>query len=236
MPNAKRQTKGLYAPKLKERLGVIVRSLASLMARSVKGPCIAFVVLLVALMPSAIGSRFAGYEYDGYAQGVFARIYTIDPDIWIPYKALSEHVAVYLSYYNGYWVQVGYRKKPGYGIDFYMEKQDRNGYSKTILGSVSPYTWHTYKIAPGYTGQWRIYIDGAYKGQYVTDPKVAAVIAALVETKGVIMIDGSDFRDISYYDDWAGRWYLWRFHDVVEDDPYHVIELYDYWFMAWGGG
>ena len=26
------------------------------------------------------------------------------------------------------------------------------------------------------------------------------------------------------------------FHDVVEDDPYHVIELYDYWFMAWGGG
>ena len=49
-----------------------MRSLASLMARSVKGPCIAFVALLVALMPSAIGSRFAGYRYVGWVQGTFA--------------------------------------------------------------------------------------------------------------------------------------------------------------------
>jgi len=111
MPNAKRE---VYMPQSsKKRWGVIARSLASLMARSVKGPCIAFVVLLVALMPSAIGARFAGYKYVGWAQG-----------------------------------------------DVRLNSYDRSG---------------------------------------CMDP----------------------FRG---------------FQHVVEDDPYHVIELYDYWFMAWGGG
>ncbi len=210
---------------------------ANLKGKYGKGYCTAFIALLLLVMPVAVASRFAGYRYGGYAQGVSARFYTIDPDMGWPWKGLSEHVVIILSYFNGYWVQVGYRKRMGYGIDFYMEKEDENGSDKTILGSVSPYTWHTYKIVPRYTGQWKIYIDGAYKGQYVTDPTDPAELGALVETKhGVVMIDGSDFRDISYYNDFEDQWYLWGFHNTIEDSPYHVNEIYDYWFMAWGGG
>ncbi len=148
-------------------------------------------------------------------------------------KGLSEHVVVVLSYYYRYHVQVGYRKRLFYGTNFYMEKRDRNGYDKRIFESLSPYSWHTYRIQPGYTGQWKIYIDGVHKGSYVTDPPEAAESGALVETvNGVVMIDGTEFRDISYYNAYAGQWYLWNWHHLVENDPYHIIELYDYWFMA----
>jgi len=60
----------------------------------------------------------------GHAKGVSARIYTIDPDMWVPWRALSEHIVIALSYANGYWVQIGYRKTRGYGIDFYNGSDD----------------------------------------------------------------------------------------------------------------
>lgn len=191
--------------------------------------------LVVLLLMPAAAHKYVGYILYRPEWGARAKIYTISPSIWNPANGLAEWVSVVLDFYSGYWVQVGYRKSPGYGIDFYMEKRDSNGYDKKILGSVSPYTWHTYEIRPGYVGQWLIYIDGAYKGNYATDPAGPVGLEAFVETIYTVMIDGSEFRDISCYL-WGGVWNLWDDHDPRVQDPYHLIELRDYWFIAWGGG
>ena len=205
-------------------------------ARSrIVGLCLLFLVSQLAA-PVLGNSYFAGYYARCFQKwGISAHIYTIDPSVGL--SVFAEWVMIVLSFDREYWVSLGYRKRWLYGRDYFMEKQDANGYEKRILGSVSPDTWHTYKIVTDGYGVWRCYIDGVNKGAYVTDPPDPSGQWASAETKSKsIRIDGSEFRQISYYEVDNGHWYLWYFHGKAEDPPYHVTELDDYWFIAWGGG
>jgi hypothetical protein len=194
------------------------------------------ITLIVSLMTSALGATYhAGYVHGWAKWGVSARIYTIDPSVGA--SALAEWDSVIISWIYGYYVQLGYRKRWGYGTDFYREKRDSDGYNKKILGSVTPYTWHTYKIVTDGYGVWRCYIDGVNKGAYTTDPEEPQNLKAMVETKSTsIEIDGSSFLSISYYNVGNGRWYLWNDHYEEEDPPYTVTEQSHFSFLASGGG
>jgi len=194
------------------------------------------VASIMAIIGSTLGADYhAGYVLGFPEWGVSAHFFTIDPSVGL--SAFAEYDCIVLSYIYGYWVQIGYRKRWGYGTDFYMEKKDENGYDKKILGSVSPYTWHTYMIVTDGYGVWRCFIDGVYKGYYITDPPEPSNLEAQVETKSSsIRIDGSAFQSISYYDSWNGYWYYWYDHYKVEQGPYHVTEQGHFSFLASGGG
>jgi len=199
-------------------------------------------IVAVAVVPMILASVvgverwYAGYYLNNDEWGVSARIKTIDPSVHG--SMLCEWVCVILSYYPLNWVQVGYAKRPWpIGRDYYVEKNDTIGYDRDFFGTPAADSWHTYNITPGAYGEWMCHIDGDEEADWTTDPEEPVDLQALVESFDTdIEIDGTDFRDISYFNTGNDHWYLWYQCTEVEDDPYYVVYVYDYWFLAWGGG
>jgi hypothetical protein len=150
------------------------------------------------------GWAYAGYIYNKasiapFTTGLSANIYTINPVVYDAH--LAEWTSVTFQSNNPrtpyYWVQLGYWKSPSYGLHYYYEWWDQNGYSgPQFLGyGPGPSTTHLYFVQK-------------------------------------TSITGTHFSYLEY--NYGGSWSLWDQHSVVLDPPYHIIEVSDYEFYAYG--
>ncbi|MCD6095233.1 MAG: hypothetical protein J7J99_01550 [Thermoprotei archaeon] len=201
---------------------------------------------------------YVGYEYYGYnldteyaPYGVLGYIITISPEIPEASNFLAQWVCVIISYTRQYWIQVGYVKSNGLISDtfsFYIEVQDELGYRRSIL-NIEPEVGTAYRYdITGYFSASKGYvwsvgirkygeISDVYRTDVETYPYESHDLQAMSEmTSTTICINGTHFWDLSY---WDGRsWPYWNRH-VPEDslvDPYHLVEVSDHEFYAYGGG
>jgi hypothetical protein len=178
--------------------------------KSSKGIHIVAIALLPIILASVLGTRYyAGYLMDEDEWGVSAKIKTIDPSVGA--SQFAQWVSVILSYEGPYWVQVGYSKRYWpIGRDYFVEKEDEIGYERDYFGTPAADSWHTYNITPDAYGEWICYIDGDEEADWTTDPEEPVDLQAFSESFSTNNeIDGTDFRDISYFNTGNDHWYFW---------------------------
>jgi len=197
-------------------------------------------------------TRFAhaGYIYNKasitpFTTGLFANIYTINPVIkddhlaeWISVQFQSDDPRV-----KYFWVQLGYWKSPSSGLIYYYESWDRNGHDVRFLSSgPGPSTTHSYlmqKTGVTFT-RWYLYIDNyfiasKYLNLPLPYPEDLRAMAEVQYTNNPIpktSITGTHFSYLEY--NYGGSWSLWDQHSVYQSYPYHVVEISDYEFSAYG--
>jgi hypothetical protein len=197
------------------------------------------------------GWAYAGYKYNKasiapFTTGLSANIYTINPVVYDAH--LAEWISVTFQSNNPrtpyYWVQLGYWKSPSYGLHYYYEWWDQNGYSgPQFLGyGPGPGTTHLYfvqKTGVTFT-TWYYYIDYyliaskylSLPSPYAVDLRAEAEVSYTTNSPPKTSITGTHFSYLEY--NYGGSWSLWDQHSVVLDPPYHIIEVSDYEFYAYG--
>ncbi|MGC9021112.1 MAG: hypothetical protein ACP5KE_07900 [Candidatus Methanodesulfokora sp.] len=216
--------------------------------------CKKLIVLLMLFLPAVCTvEQYGGYAYAGYmynkasttpfTTGLSARIYTINPVVKDSH--LAEWISVVWLPPSGevYWIQLGYYENPSIGRRYYYEWKDQNGYSgpQFLGGGPEPSTTHLYFVQKTTitSTTWYYYID-----YYLISSKALSLpqpypseLEAMAEVNYITFppktsITGTHFSDLRY--GYYGSWPLWDYHVVKQDYPYHVYEISNYEFSAWG--
>jgi hypothetical protein len=187
--------------------------------------------------------------------GLKADIYTISPSM-SGFDCMYQCVHVQLSYYNSYWLQMGYIQSsetfPLYSKHYYYQKSDSLGIENPVTQSPwGPYTatWHTYFIVhPFEYGEyddphwWQFFIEGGacFQQRWVLPYYAVDQWAWLYASGSNIEIDGTHFKRISYMVEtnyW--HWEPWSDHIPTNypfDNGYTLDEVSDSEFTVLGGG
>lgn len=210
----------------------------------------ALVVISLTSVLNVLGTNlFCGYDfpYSSYP-GVSGYIKTVDHDT--PSGEIGcEWVMIVLSYGNGYYIQIGYTEEDAadpYPRAWFIAHRDADTGGNEVLNIVRG-------VYPSTGGSWFYQIDSPSGGWNLicksgtetiwstvksTNPTSPVGLQAMCEsTTSDVVIDGSEFRYLSYYTTaGGGDWNLWNDHYYAEHSPYTLTQTNDYTFDADGGG
>ncbi|MFX1320901.1 MAG: hypothetical protein ACFFAQ_04565 [Promethearchaeota archaeon] len=196
---------------------------------------------------------YAGWMLYSAKSGVKADITTVDFQGPLPPFPQSRHAAGYINVYLSsnplYWIQTGYVKRawwiwliffpiPVWTSDFYVETNDASGWHLNYVGKPSAGVTYTYTLM--YFNEY-FWIAAIFLGSiqvYATLVPVSpntpnGLYVGVETTHQSVIIDGSHFSDISYYQ--GGSWVHWSTHSTFYDYPYRINSVSPYEFYAYNG-
>lgn len=194
------------------------------------------VVLIIVFLASLASVKvvFAIYYAGNSISSVYGGKATIGTPPTKPYMPSNGQLQSWVSLPSPNWIQTGWLLLPTWtSPQAYVKSLVNGNYSRSWYGNKNWGSYELYQISYDGASTWFAYIGGSSKGG--VGPLYAPnVVQAYTEVQGTPTSVVSTLFANVYYRNSSGVWNLFNQANWVENTPYHVDKISNYYYRTYG--